>query len=85
MRDLTVNFYFKTESVTFTRWLEGILSKGDTFPRELAKRLEIQADSEAEATDFVKQILIDIAADDAGINADAPGKSFRERLGGGHA
>ncbi|AXF75526.1 hypothetical protein LU604_14770 [Erwinia tracheiphila] len=85
MRDLTVSFCFKTKSVTFSRWLQGILAKGDVFPRELARRLEIQADSDGEAIDFVKQILIDIAAEDSGINPDVARKSFRERFGGSHA
>lgn len=84
MRDLTVKFFFRTKSVTFSRWLQGILDKGDVFPRELARRLEIEADNESEAIDFVKQVLIDIAAEDAGVKPDVAGKSFRERFGDSH-
>ncbi|WP_289366076.1 hypothetical protein [Pantoea stewartii] len=82
MRDLTVKLAFKTNRVIFSVWLRNMLSKGDDFPEILAERLEIQADSKAEAVDFVKQVLIDIAAEEMSINADKPGKSFRQKLGG---
>ncbi len=82
MRDLTVKLAFSTKRVTFAVWLQRMLLKGDDFPEILAERLEIQADSKAEAIDFVKQVLIDIAAEDLGVNADKPGKTFRQKFGG---
>lgn len=85
MRDLTVKLGFPSKEITFSRWLRGVLAKGDDFPEILAERLEIQADSKSEATDFVKQVLIDIAAEDSGVkNPDASGKSFREKFGATH-
>ncbi len=81
MRDFTAELGFPSERVTFARWLLSVLARGNEFPAMLAERLEIQADSKEEATDFVKQVLIDIAAEEMGVNADRPGKSFREKFG----
>lgn len=53
----------------------------DILAKQLAERLEIEADSRSEAIDFVKQTLIDIAADDLGIkNIDKPKASWREQF-----
>lgn len=53
----------------------------DTLAKQLAERLEIEAGSPGEAIDFVKQVLIDIAADDIGIaNIDQPRESWRTQF-----
>jgi hypothetical protein len=53
----------------------------DVLAKQLAERLEIEANSQSEAIDFVKQVLIDIAADDMGMkNIDDPRESWREQF-----
>ncbi|HDT2130010.1 TPA: hypothetical protein U2Q86_000443 [Enterobacter roggenkampii] len=53
----------------------------DVLANQLAERLEIEADSQSEAIDFVKQVLIDIAADDIGMkNIDEPRESWRSQF-----
>ncbi|HCO4510003.1 TPA: hypothetical protein N8T39_000712 [Escherichia coli] len=55
----------------------------DVLAKQLAERLEIEANSPSEAIDFVKQVLIDIAADDMGMkNIDDPRESWREQFDG---
>lgn len=53
----------------------------DVLAKQLAERLEIEAGSQSEAIDFVKQALIDIAADDMGVkNIDEPRESWRSQF-----
>lgn len=53
----------------------------DTLAKKIAERLEIEAGSPSEAIDFVKQVLIDIAADDIGMaNIDQPSESWRAQF-----
>ncbi len=53
----------------------------DVLAKQLAERLEIEAGSQSEAVDFVKQVLIDIAADDMGVkNIDEPRESWRSQF-----
>lgn len=53
----------------------------DVLAKKLAERLEIEAGSQSEAVDFVKQVLIDIAADDMGVkNIDEPRESWRAQF-----
>ncbi|ELJ3900828.1 hypothetical protein RTG71_000774 [Salmonella enterica] len=53
----------------------------DVLAKQLAERLEIEADNQSEAIDFVKQVLIDIAADDVGMkNIDEPRESWRSQF-----
>lgn len=76
-----LNIYFRhpQKHVSFAFWLRKQLEKGDAFPAILVERLEIQADSKSEAIDFVKQTLIDIAAESIGVkNPDELGPSFRD-------
>lgn len=52
----------------------------DVLAKQLSERLEIEAGSNSEAIDFVKQVLIDIAADDIGMkNIDEPRESWRSQ------
>ncbi|AWT17931.1 MULTISPECIES: hypothetical protein [Klebsiella] len=65
--------------VTFSYFLMN--GRIDVLAKQLAERLEIEADTPSEAIDFVKQTLIDIAADDIGIkDIDKPGASWREQF-----
>lgn len=53
----------------------------DALAKQLAERLEIEAGSPSEAIDFVKQVLIDISADDIGVkNIDEPRESWRSQF-----
>ncbi|MGX5067680.1 hypothetical protein ACWKYH_06800 [Enterobacter sp. UPMP2076] len=53
----------------------------DVLAKQLAERLEIEANSQSEAIDFVKQVLIDIAADDMGMKSiDEPRESWRSQF-----
>ncbi|OUF20896.1 hypothetical protein AZ039_001574 [Enterobacter kobei] len=53
----------------------------DVLAKQLSERLEIEAGSNSEAIDFVKQVLIDIAADDIGMkNIDEPRESWRSQF-----
>ncbi|MDZ4030220.1 hypothetical protein U0868_01435 [Kluyvera ascorbata] len=53
----------------------------DVLAKQLAERLEIEANNPSEAIDFVKQVLIDIAADDIGMaNIDEPRESWRAQF-----
>lgn len=53
----------------------------DVLAKQLAERLEIEANCPSEAIDFVKQVLIDIAAEDIGMkNIDEPRESWRAQF-----
>jgi hypothetical protein len=65
--------------VTFAAFLRQ--GRVDVLAKQLAERLEIEANSQSEAIDFVKQVLIDIAADDMGMkNIDEPRESWRSQF-----
>ncbi|MEG2269427.1 MAG: hypothetical protein RSC68_34535 [Acinetobacter sp.] len=77
--ELNIYFLHPQKHVSFAFWLRKQLEKGDALPVILVERLEIQADSKSEAIDFVKQALIDIAAESIGVkNPDELGPSFRD-------
>lgn len=81
MSKLTVKFgILNPRYVSFADYLARVFDKSNYLAEQLADKLEIEANSRGEAIDFVKQVLIEIAADDAGIPADKPGKTFRERF-----
>lgn len=53
----------------------------DVLAKQLVERLEIEAGSPGEAIDFVKQVLVDIAADDLGVRGiDEPRESWRAQF-----
>lgn len=68
------NFCVKLNSgereLEFGSYLFRLFTKSDLIAEKIAEKLDIQADSKAEAVDFVKSALIDIAAEDLGINPD---------------
>jgi len=57
--------YVNPRYVSFADFLRQ--GRVDVLAKQLAERLEIEANSQSEAIDFVKQVLIDIAADDMGM------------------
>jgi|GEM_PF-1718023 len=81
MSRLTVKFGLTNPRyVSFAGYLFRVFSKSDYLAVKLVERLEIEAGNKSEAVDFVKQTLIDIAAEDLGINPDKPHETFRERF-----
>lgn len=81
MSRLTVKFGLTNPRyVSFADYLVRVFSKSDYLAVKLVERLEIEAGNKSEAVDFVKQTLIDIAAEDLGVNPDKPRQTFRERF-----
>lgn len=71
--------YVNPRYVSFADFLRQ--GRVDVLAKQLSERLEIEAGSQSEAIDFVKQVLIDIAADDMGVkNIDEPRRSWRSQF-----